>query len=129
MKIKAFATMMVVVAGLTIVTAVKAGDWDKQTNVTLNAAVAVPGRVLAPGRYIFKLADNNSDRNIVQIFNEDQSHIIATLLAAPAQRNEVTAETVITLKELTNGGPEALAKWFYPGELDGVEFLYRGSQE
>ncbi len=129
MKIKAFATMIVVAAGFTIMTAVKADDWDKQTNVTLNNAVAVPGQVLAPGRYIFKLADSNADRNIVQIFSEDQSHIMATLLTAPAQRNEVTDDTVITLKEQANGGPEALDKWFYPGELSGVEFLYGGTRQ
>jgi hypothetical protein len=128
MKINVFATMMLVAAGFTTVTAVKADDWDKQTNVTLNTAVAVPGQVLAPGRYIFKLADNNADRNIVQIFSEDQSHLIATLLTASAQRNEVTDDSVITVKEQPNGGPEALAKWFYPGELSGVEFLYGGAQ-
>jgi len=128
MKMKAFATMMVVIAGFTIVTAVKADDWDRQTNITIDTAVAVPGQVLAPGRYIFKLAESNADRNIVQIFSEDQRHLIATLLAAPAQRNEVTDNTVITFKEQPNGGPEALAKWFYPGELSGVEFLYGGAQ-
>lgn len=129
MKINAFVTMMLVAAGFTTVTVVKADDWDRQTNVTLNTAVAVPGQVLAPGTYIFKLADSNADRNIVQIFSENQKHLIATLLAAPAQRNEVTDDTVITFKEQPNGGPEALAKWFYPGELSGVEFLYGGAQQ
>lgn len=129
MKINAIVTMMLVAAGFTTVTVVKADDWDRQTNVTLNTAVAVPGQVLAPGTYIFKLANSNADRNIVQIFSDNQKHLIATLLAAPAQRSEVTDDTVITFKEQPNGGPEALAKWFYPGELSGVEFLYGGAQQ
>jgi len=129
MKIKAFATMMVVVASATLLPAIKADDWDKQTRVTLNTAVAIPGQVLAPGTYIFKLASDSADRNIVQIFNEDQRRIIATVLAASARRTEVTSETVITLGERSNGGSKVLEKWFYSGEEDGVEFLYRGSQE
>jgi hypothetical protein len=129
MKIKAFAAMMVVVASVTLLPAIKADDWDKQTSVTLNTAVTIPGQVLAPGRYIFKLAANNSDRNIVQIFNEDQSHVIATVLTASARRPEPTDDTVITFEEQSNGGPKLLDKWFYPGELEGVKFLYRGGQE
>jgi hypothetical protein len=129
MKIKGFATMMAVVASATLLQAIKADDWDRQTSVTLNSAVAIPGQVLAPGRYIFKLAANNSDRNIVQIVNEDQSHIIATVLTASARRPGPTNGTVITLEEQSNGGPKLLDKWFYPGEQDGVEFLYRGGQE
>jgi len=42
--------------------------------------MAIPGQVLPPAKYVFKLADNQSDRDIVQIFNEDQSKIITTIL-------------------------------------------------
>jgi hypothetical protein len=97
MKIKRFATMTAVVASVTLLQAIKADDWDRQTSVTLNTAVAIPGHVLAPGRYIFKLAANNSDRNIVQILNEDQSHIIAAVLTASARRPDSTNDTVITM--------------------------------
>jgi hypothetical protein len=127
MKLKAFAVMFVV-AGFTMLPSVKADDVNRQTVVALNTSVAVPGQVLAPGKYVFKLADNPSDRNIVQIFNENQSHIIGTFLTAYASRNETTDDTVITLEERPNGGPEALGKWFFPGSLQGVEFLYLGDQ-
>ena len=102
----------------------KADDFDQQTTVKLSGPVEVPGRVLPAGEYVFKLADNASDRNIVQIFNEDQSHIIATLITIPAYRAEPTNDTVITLEESSNGSPEALGKWYFAGQLDGVEFLY-----
>jgi hypothetical protein len=128
MKVKVFA-MMAVVAGFTMLPSVKADEFNKETTVTLNTSVAVPGQVLAPGRYVFKLADNPSDRNVVKIFNEEQTHVIATVLTAPAYRLEPTDDTVITLEERPNGNPEAIGKWFYPGDTDGVEFLYLGGQQ
>ncbi len=127
MKLKVFA-MMIVVAGFTMPPSVKADDFNKETNVTLNTSVAVPGQVLAPGKYIFKLAENPSERNVVQIFNEDRSHLFATVLTVPTSRPEPTEKTVITLEEQPNGGPEATGTWFYAGALEGVEFLYLGGQ-
>ena len=126
MKLKTFA-MIIAVAGVTMLPSVRADDWNKETVVTLNTSVAVPGQVLAPGQYVFKLADDDSDRNIVQIFNEDQGHLITTLMAVPTQRTEPTGDTVITLVEKSNGH-EAIGKWFFAGEQSGVEFLYPGSQ-
>lgn len=126
MKLKVFA-MTTILAGFTMLPSVKADDWDKETVVTLNPSVAVPGQVLAPGKYIFRLADSQSDRNIVQIFNEDRSHVIATTLAVPASRPKPTGETVITLEERPSG-PEAIGKWFFAGEQSGVEFLYLATQ-
>jgi hypothetical protein len=126
MNAKAF-TMMIVVAGFTMLPSVKADDWNKETVVTLNNAVAVPGHVLEPGKYVFKLADNQSDRNLVQIFSEDQSQLITTVMGATAYRAE-PGEVAITLEERPNGGPQAIAKWFFSGEEKGVEFLYQGSQ-
>jgi hypothetical protein len=127
MKLNVFA-MMIAVAGFMVLPSVKADEVNKETTITLNTSVAVPGQVLAPGRYVFKRLDNQSDRNIVRIFNEDQTHVIATVLTAPAYRTEPTDETVITLEERPNGDPEAMGKWFYPGDTDGVEFLYLGGQ-
>jgi hypothetical protein len=64
----------------------------------------------------------------VQIFNEAGNHIIAAVLTASASRTKPTNDTVITLEEQPNGGPDAIGKWFYPGAVEGVEFLYLGSQ-
>jgi hypothetical protein len=48
-----------------------------------SAPAAIPGQVLPPGRYVFKLVDPQSDRPIVQIFTEDQSALIATCSGHP----------------------------------------------
>jgi hypothetical protein len=103
----------------------KADEVNQETVVKLSGPVEVPGgRVLPAGEYVFKLADNPSDRGIVQIFNEDQSHLLATIFTVPANRAKPIDGTVITLEERPNGNPEALGKWFFAGQTTGVQFLY-----
>ena len=41
-----------------LVPQVKADDWDKKTVVSISESVDVAGTVLAPGRYTFKVMDN-----------------------------------------------------------------------
>ena len=104
---------------------VKADELNQETVVTVSGPVEVPGgRVLPAGEYVFKLADAGSTRSVVQIFSADRSQIMATVLTAPAYRAEPRDGTVITLEERPNGSPEAIGKWFFAGQNDGVEFLY-----
>src|SRR5215472_5344987 len=49
-----------------------ADEWNKETKLTFSAPVEIPGKVLDPGKYVFRLLDSSSDRNIVQIFSEDE---------------------------------------------------------
>src|SRR6476660_8176704 len=70
-----------------------AQSWNKKTVVTFSAPVEIPGvgaQVLPAGTYVFKLLDSQSDRHIVQVFNEDESHIYATILAIPNWRLQPT---------------------------------------
>ena len=102
----------------------KADEWNKKTIVTVNAPVELPGVVLPAGTYVFQLLDSPSDRDIVQVFNQDESHIYATIMAIPDYRVEPTNETIITLEERPKDSPEAIKEWFYPGDLNGLEFVY-----
>jgi hypothetical protein len=102
----------------------KADGWDKLTKVTLSAPLEIPGQVLAPGTYWFKLLDSPSDRNIVQIYNADQSKQIAMIMAIPDYRLKPTDKTVITFEERSANSPEAIKAWFYPGDNYGQEFVY-----
>lgn len=104
-----------------------ADDWNKKTKVTFSAPVEVPGvgaQVLPAGTYVFKLLDSLSNRHIVQIFNEDETHIYTTILAIPNYRLRATDKTVMTFKERAAGEPEAIRAWFYPGRQWGEEFVY-----
>ena len=112
-------------AALSFSASVNADAWDKKTILTFNQSVEVPGDVVLPaGAYVFKLLDSASNRHIVQIFNEDQNHIYATVLAIPNYRLQVTGKTVITFVERPAGEPQAIKAWFYPGDNFGQEFVY-----
>ena len=111
-------------ASSSVLPSARADEWNKKTVVTFNVPVEVPGKVLAEGTYVFKVADSQSDREIVQIFTEDERGLITTTLALPAYRLEPTGDTVITFEERPSGSPEAVKKWFYPGDNHGFEFMY-----
>ena len=105
----------------------KADEWNKKTIVTFSAPVEIPGvgaQVLPAGTYVFKLLDSQSDRHIVQIFNERQDHVFSTILAIPNYRLQATDKTVMTFRERAAGQPEAIRAWFYPGNRWGQEFVY-----
>ncbi len=102
----------------------RADEWNKKTTVTFNEPVEVPGRVLAAGTYVFKLMESAADRHIVQIFNSDESKLLATILAVPDHRQNPTGKTVIHFEERPKGSPEAVESWFYPGDNYGQEFVY-----
>ena len=68
----------VVVAAFGIAT--KANEADKTTVFTFSAPVELPGLTLPAGTYVFKVLDSVSDRNIVQVFDKDRTHLYATFL-------------------------------------------------
>lgn len=108
--------------------ALRADEWNKKTIVTFNEPVEIPGQVLPAGTYVFKIADTMADRNVVQIFNKDENHIYATILAVPDYRLEPTGKTVINFEERVSSAPEAVKAWFYPGDNYGYDFVYPNSR-
>jgi hypothetical protein len=119
-----FCLLAVALLGATLLPNAQADTWNKKTVVTFSQDVEVPGKILPAGTYTFQLLDSLSDRHIVQIFNADGSHIIATILAINNYRLEPTGETVMKFSERPGDSPEALRAWFYPGDNFGQEFVY-----
>jgi hypothetical protein len=97
---------------------------DKATKLTFSEPVEVPGQVLPAGTYWFTLADNGSDRNIVQIWNADRRRLVTTILAIPDYHLQPRGRTVIHFEERPSDQPEAIHSWFYPGDNFGQEFVY-----
>ena len=106
----------------------RADEWDKTTKVKFSEPVQVPGTVLPAGTYVFRLLESSSNRHIVQIYNEDHTHLVTTVLAIPNQRLQPTGKTVLTYDERPADQPVALAAWFYPGDNFGQEFAYPKSE-
>jgi len=115
-------------AGVLLVTSLRADEWDKRTVVTIDQAIEVPGQVLQPGTYVFKLLNSPSDRHIVQVYDKDEKHLITTVLAIPNYRIQVTGHTQMSFWESQAGTPTALRAWFYPGDNYGQEFAYPPAQ-
>jgi hypothetical protein len=118
----AFATIGLAAAALA--PSLRADEWDKKTIMTINEPLQVPGKVLAPGKYVLKLMESPSDRHIVQIFNADESQLQTTILAIPNYRLRITGKTQFQFWETPPGQPKALRAWFYPGDNFGQEFAY-----
>lgn len=106
----------------------QAPDTNNMTTITFSAPVSLPGVTLPAGSYLFKLADSQVNRHIVQVFDKDRSKIYATILAIPAERNEPADETVITFGESPANTPPAIRYWYYPGQKIGQEFAYPKQQ-
>jgi hypothetical protein len=106
---------------------VRADTFDKKTVITFSDPFEVPGvdaQILPAGTYVFKVFESFGDRNIVQIFNADETHLFTTILAINNYRLKPTEKTVMTFKERGEGQPEAIKAWFYPDNAFGQEFVY-----
>jgi len=102
----------------------RADAYDKRTIITVNEPFEIPGMVLPAGKYVLQLMHLMGDRNVVQIFNEQEDHLYATLLATPSYRMDPTNKTEITFGERAENAPPAIRAWFYPGDQYGEEFVY-----
>jgi hypothetical protein len=102
-----------------------ANEFDKLTIFTFSEPVELPGDVvLSSGTYIFKLLDISGNRNVVQILDQKQTQVYATILTVPTERSRPTDNTVVEFYETADGPQNALKAWFYPDETSGQEFVY-----
>lgn len=111
---------------------IKADDYDKKTIVTLDQPTEAPGIVLQPGTYVIKLLNSSSNRHIAEIMNEQMNHLYALSFTVAAERvgplTDKQNKQILTFYEGKNGQPQAVRKWFWPGDTNGQEFLYPKDQ-
>jgi hypothetical protein len=101
-----------------------ASESDKKTIFTFSQPVELPGVALPAGTYVFKVLDSLTDRNIVQVFNKDETKLIGTFVTIPDYTPQPSDKTIVKFSETSAGGPKAIKEWFYPGENVGWEFVY-----
>lgn len=124
-KVQLLTAICTAVIGLSVVAPTASADeHDKKTVVTITEPLEVPGAILQPGKYVFKLVESSNDRHIVYIKNERGNHTYATIFAVPNYRVRRTGKTVLSFWETPAGQPKALRAWFYPGDNFGQEFMY-----
>jgi len=122
--VKSLASILFVLAFLTVLPAAHADQGNQETRVTFSQPVQIPGRVLPAGTYVFVLPEELYDHFQVRIFNADRSMLLATLDTVSAERTTATSNTVFRFAERGSAQPEAIVTWFYPGQTTGHEFLY-----
>jgi hypothetical protein len=101
-----------------------ASDWNRLSTVIFEEPVQVPGHVLPPGVYVFKLADISGERNVVQIWNADQTILYATVMGFPEYVSEGPAENQFLLEKNEITAPRTLKAWFQAGNPTGERFIY-----
>jgi hypothetical protein len=119
-------TSCLIFFGLFAATA-QAGVGDRKTIITINQPVKIPGvrvAVLPAGTYVIKVLESIASRNVVQIFSEDETRLLATVLAIPNYRLQPSEKSEFTFWETPAGDAVALRSWFYPGDANGFEFAY-----
>ena len=80
----------------------------------------IPGRVLAPGEYVFRLI--NSDEE-VEIMRADGAESYGTFRVMPAYTRNPGDGRVVT-QEDSDGGPDRLDSWYFPAQQDGYALAY-----
>ena len=109
--------------------ATHADEWNLMTRFTVNHAFEIPGMTLQPNtRYVIRLHDSPSTRNVVQVLNDDETKMLTQFIAVSDERLEPADRTVFTFIETEPGYPLPIKEWFYPGRLNGLEFIYPREQ-
>ena len=128
------------IAGVVLVSAIapkalRADEFNDRTIVHFTSPVEVPGAILQPGTYVFKVLETEGERVTVQISDEKEKHVFALAIAEhnytgtpQAHRDDPLAptpgKTAMTFYEAKAGEPQKLKTWFYPGQSFGFDFVY-----
>ena len=99
-------------------------QWNKKSTLNAEAPVEFPGIILEPGVYVIRLKDGGERRSSVQITNQDETQVLATLVAIPDHRVRPDDNSEFVYHEMTGNGPAPVRSWFYTGDLVGLEFVY-----
>ena len=117
-----------VLLALLLGTGTKADDWSKKTVVTFDQDVTIPGWVLPAGTYVFKLLNSSSSRFIVQVWEQDEMHLITTLMTVGDSYPNPNGHSyfVLDVSQTEEGVPPAVVSWFFAGSDEGRDFIYPG---
>ncbi len=102
--------------------------YDKRTYFTFNQSVALPGVTLPAGTYMFRLADPDTTRRVIQVSDKQGTQSYALLLTMPADRADASKDSEIRFLETPASAPRAVSAWWYVGDRTGYEFIYSKKQ-
>jgi hypothetical protein len=99
-------------------------EWNKKSTLDTDDRVEFPGVVLEPGIYVIRLRETGDRRSFVELLNQDETQVLATLVAVPDHRVRPDDSSDFTFYDIKRSGPRPIQSWFYTGDLVGLEFVY-----
>jgi len=111
---------------LALLPGAKADELEPKDRVHIHGPVEIPGQVLPAGTYVFKLANSQSNRHIVQVFNKDGKTMYSeTFLAIPDYRLRPSIKPIIKFHERPAGSPDAIKACFIPAGTTAMNLSTR----
>jgi len=110
----------------TLTPGARASAWDQKVITTFSGPVEIPGQILPTGTYVFKVLNVTGTRDIVQVTNADETKVLTTAFTVARYRPTPTSKAVFVMEERGVDSPQAVQAWYYPGFVDGHQFIYRG---
>ena len=98
----------------------------ENSTFTVTEPVDVGSFTLQPGTYLIKVVLLESNRNLVQITNEDQTKVFASVLATPHAivPNEAAPTTRFVYYTAAPGQRKALRTWYARETTNGQDIIY-----
>jgi hypothetical protein len=125
---KLFAFLTLAVLTLSIAGRAEAQPADYRTYFTFSAPVTLPGITLPAGKYIFRLADPDSSRKVINVMSGDGKRSLAMLHTIPNQATRAPKDAEIRFMETSAQVPPPVKTWWYAGKAIGYEFIYPRQQ-
>jgi hypothetical protein len=101
---------------------------DNRTYFTFSGPVTLPGVTLPAGKYIFRLADPDSSRKVINVLSGDGKRSLAMLHTIPNQATRAPKDAEIRFMETSAKVPPPVKTWWYAGRAIGYEFIYPRQQ-
>jgi hypothetical protein len=101
---------------------------DRAVFFTFSQPVALPQVTLPAGKYLFRLADSQTNRSVVQIYSADGRRLHGMMMTMPTERPTASDNAEIRFMETPAGTPTPVRSYWYPGMRTGWEFIYPRSQ-
>jgi hypothetical protein len=117
-----FALLLIMAGSAVSAAAQEEGALD----VHVNKAVAIPGKVLPVGDYVFRLVESTSGANEVKVSSADGETFYGFIPIYRASKNDLTDQAVVkTMAD--EAGMSRIDTWFFPASHDGFQFIYSKS--
>jgi len=118
------AILYIAIAATSLSQQYSAFEWNKKTTLSTESPVEFPGIVLEPGNYVVRLREGGDRRSVVELLNQDETQVLATVVAVPDHRMRPEDNSDFTFHDVKHAGPRPVQSWFYTGDLIGLEFVY-----